>query len=84
MSNGYEQLVAYDVAVGIVDALEIVEVENQDGAEPPVSNNSKIELGEPVVEQRPIGETRQWVVQRLVERWEVRARSSVTSRSENT
>ena len=61
-----QQLVAREVAEGVVHALEVVEVDQQDGADAAVARDARVGLVEPVLEERPVGQAGQGVVQGAV------------------
>ena len=61
-----EQLVADEVTVGVVDSLEVVQVHKQHGADAALANDARVGLGEPVLEERPVGEPRERVVECVV------------------
>jgi hypothetical protein len=52
--------------VGVIHALEIVEVEQEHGAVAALTGEACMGLGESVLEQRSIREPRERIVQRLV------------------
>ena len=52
--------------VGVVHALEVVEVQQQQRAVPVLSHDARVGLGESIVEERAIREAGQGIVQRLV------------------
>ena len=62
-AHGEECLVAGGVAEPIVDGLEPVEVDEQDGQHPVPAVEAAQRLTEPVHEQRPVGQRRERVVQ---------------------
>ena len=61
-----EELVADDVTVGVVHSLEVVEVQQQDRPVAPASQHLGVCVGEAVLEERPVRQSGQGVVQRLV------------------
>ena len=61
-----EQLVPRRVTEGVVDDLEVVEVEEDDGDGPPVPPVQGQGVLQPVEEQRPVGQAGQHVVEGLV------------------
>ncbi len=60
--DGLEQQIAARMAEGVVDDLETVEVEEQDGAAPFLALCPRQRLIEPVVEQQAVGEPGERVV----------------------
>ena len=62
----HEHLVAGHVAERVVDVLEVVEIEQQDGARPAVPLAARLGVGDAVREKRAVGQVRQRVVERLV------------------
>src|SRR6266508_3653776 len=61
-----EQLVADLVSEGVVDGLERVQVQQQHGQQAAVAVQAGQGVLQPVVEQRPVGQVGEWVVQGLV------------------
>src|SRR2546427_6675645 len=62
-----EDVVATGVTERVVEALEVVEVDEEDGEWPPVPTAAAVEGSpDPLPEESPVGETRQAVVERLV------------------
>ena len=62
-----EDVVAAGVTKRVVEALEVVEVDEEDGEWPPVPTAAAVEGSpDPLPEESPVGETRQAVVERLV------------------
>ena len=68
-----EQLVAHGMAPGVVDLLEVVEVEEHDGQLGPRAAGSLERDPEPIEEQGTIGEAGQLVVERQVGEFGLRA-----------
>ena len=70
LGDADQQLIAGPVAEGVVDDLEVVEIDEQDGmlaGHRPLRVGLALErLAQPVLEQRPVGQVGQRVVQRLV------------------
>ncbi len=61
-----EQLVAGMVAEGVIDLLEAVEVHHQDGDPPALPARRENRLLDSVAQQRPVGKTREGIMERLV------------------
>ena len=66
LADGREELVARGVAEGVVDDLEVVEVEEQDDRDQPGRVGRLEALGHALGEERPVGEPGQGVVVGLV------------------
>ena len=67
--DGHQQLVADEVAVGVVDALEVVQVQQEERRRArPGARSSARAWDESVLEQRPVGQSGERVVQGLVAR----------------
>ena len=64
LADGDQEAVAGLVAVGVVDGLEVVEVDEQDGQQPVVGSVGEVR-GQPLGEEAAVGQGRQRVVQRL-------------------
>jgi len=62
----YDQLVARRVAQRVVDHLEAVQVDEHHRSDPVFALGLREALGEPVLEQRPVGQARQVIVVRQV------------------
>jgi hypothetical protein len=65
-SDRDQQLIAREMTERVVDALEVVEVQEQHGAEASVAEHLGSSLIESIIEERAIGESGQRVVQGLV------------------
>ena len=63
VGHAAEQHVARGVTQGVVDRLEVVEVDEGDGQAGAVSTMATVGLAHPVGEQRPVGQPREGVVQ---------------------
>ena len=61
-------LVAHLVTVRVVDALEVVDVDEEDRKSPTVPTSLNQPVVEALVEQRPAGQTGEWVVKRELQR----------------
>jgi hypothetical protein len=66
MGNRDEQLVTNEVSVGIIDALKVIEVQQQHCALAALTCSAGLRLGESVIKKCSIGESGERVVQRLV------------------
>ena len=66
-ADGHQQLVARPVPQAVVDRLEVVEIQEQDGQRRLAQPAGAIErVLDPIGEERPVGEPGQRIVQRLV------------------
>ena len=59
MRDGDQQLIAHEMTVRVVDALEVIEVHHEHRARPALATDPGVRLGESVHEQRAIGEARE-------------------------
>jgi hypothetical protein len=66
VSDCGQQLITNIVAVGVVDRLERVDVEQQHGHAPTGASDASQGVLQPVLQQRPVREISQRVVERLV------------------
>jgi len=62
----HQQLVSHEVAVSVVHSLEVIEVQQQHGSEPALANGLGVRVGEPILEQSPVGEPGERVVEGLM------------------
>ncbi len=67
LGNAQQELVSGAVAQAVVDELEVVEVEEEHGERPQVALMQLEGVGEPVAEERPVGQAGQPVVKSLMQ-----------------
>ena len=66
----HEELVAHEVTVNVVHALKVVQVKQEHCPQRVLSGDAPRGTRQSVVEEHPIGEPGQWIVQRLVRQLE--------------
>jgi len=61
-----EHLVAGEMPERVVHPFEVIEVQEEHRAQPALAEHPRVRLFQPVVEEQPVGQLRQGIVQRLV------------------
>ncbi len=65
-SHAGQELIARPMPQGVVDVLEVVEVQEERGGRGVLASGMRHHVRDPVEDQRPIGQTGEWVVERLM------------------
>ena len=76
-----QQPVTRLMAQGVVDVLEVVEIDEQRGPDRAVATTTGEQLIDPVDDQRPVGQAGQRIVQRLMAQFAVRRATRRRARS---